>query len=325
METDFKYLQFPLCMLRELFIDREKTIAKIISFGIYRFAKIQDYDLSDVAKQMMYCYYRKQGDLTNDLYKMMQRYIDSEKIYLDEDYNGFSDTEFNPETQIDQILNIFGYEVMTDEINVNKSDTDFMEKAIEFYQIRQAYSFLGINGDFDYCLKRGKEIERTIPAKEPYPSINKKLLFEFRDHEKTEFDLMQFACYIAIRSILGKKPYCRTNKEMILCRAFGYASIKHLPATMHPDIKELFKKYKTRYHADRVLEAMQLNNWGIHVYSHNKMRGLYIGLSKKITLENLIMLAETKKRKYQIEQLKQKKAEARQRALQQLNKEQQLK
>ncbi len=47
---------------------------------------------------------------------------------------------------------------------------------------------------------------------ELYPMVNLKLIFEFRDSEKSEFDLAQFAGYIAIRSIKGKKPYCKTNK-----------------------------------------------------------------------------------------------------------------
>lgn len=311
--SDERYLQFPLCMLRNLLTDRKKTIDDIIDFGIYHFSKSVKYDLSEVARQMMYCYYRKQGDLTNDLRRMIQRYIDSENIYFDEDYNGFAGSEFNPVLELEQILRLF------------ENDNNFKEKAIEFYQIRQACSrdLLNITCDFDNCLRRGKEIERTIPEGEPYPSINKSLFFDFRDHEKTEFDLMQFACYIAIRSILGEKPYCRTNKEMILCRAFGYKSNKHLPATMHPDIKELFDKYNKRYHIDRILQSLELN-WNILIYSHN-IRGLYIGLSKKITLESMIVQAETKKKKNQIDALKKQKDEAREKALQQLNKGQQLK
>jgi len=311
--SDERYLQFPLCLLRNLFADKLKTINDIIEFGIYRFSKKQDYNLLEVARQMMYCFYRKQGDLTNDLRRMIQRYIDSENIQIDDDYNGFSGSEFNPETEIGNIMELFN------------TDNNFMEKAIEFYQIRQACSrdLLNITCNFDYVLKHGKEIEKTIPEGEPYPSINKSLFFDFRDHEKTEFDMMQFACYIAIRSILGEKPYCRTNKEMILCRAFGYKSNKELPATMNPVIKELFDKYNKRYHIDRILQSLELN-WNILIYSHN-IRGLYIGLSKKITLESMIVQAETKKKKKQIDALKKRKDEAREKALQQLNKEQQLK
>ncbi len=311
--SDERYLQFPLCMLRDLFIDKKITIDKIIVYGLYRYAKKQDYDLPNVARQLMYCYYRKQSDLTNDLRRMIQRYIDSKKIYFDEEYSGFSriGSEFKAELELDQILPLF------------ETDKTFKEKAIEFYQIRQAYSFLGINGNFDSCLKHGKEIERTIPANEPYPSINKTLFFDFRDHEKTEFDLMQFACYIAIRSILGEKSYYRTNKEMILCRAFGYKSNKELPATMNPVIKELFDKYNKRYHIDRILQSLQLN-WNILIYGRN-VHGLYIGLKKKISLDSMILNAETKKKKNQIAELKKQENEAREKALQQLNKGQQLK
>lgn len=312
--SDERYLQFPLCLLHNLFADKFKTINDIIDFGIYRFSKKQDYDLFEVARQMMYCFYRKQGDLTNDLRRMIQRYIDSENIQIDDDYNGFSGSEFNPVLELEQILRLF------------ENDNNFKEKAIELYQIRQACSEDVLNIDcsnFDYVLKHGKEIERTIPEGEPYPSINKSLFYDFRDHEKTEFDMMQFACYIAIRSILGEKPYCRTNKEMILCRAFGYKSNKELPATMHPDLKALFDKYNKRYHIDRILQSIELS-WNILIYSHN-IRGLYIGLSKKITLESMIVQAETKKKKKQIDALKQRKHEARKKALQQLNKGQQLK
>jgi hypothetical protein len=316
--SDERYLQFPLCMLRNLLTDRKKTIDDIIDFGIYHFSKSVKYDLSEVARQMMYCFYRKQSDLTNDLRRMIQRYIDSEKIYFDEEYSGFSGigSEFKAELELDQILPLF------------ETDKTFKEKAIEFYQIRQACSrdLLNITCNFDYVLKHGKEIERTIPANEPYPSINKSLFFKFRDHEKTEFDLMQFACYIGIRSILGIKPYCRTNKKHILCRAFGYTSVKHLPDTMNPDIQELFNKYLNRYHIGRILQSLELN-WNILIDGHN-MKGMYIGvknLEKKFTLENMISYAETNKMKNKIDALKKQKDEAREKALQQLNKGQQLK
>lgn len=306
--SDERFLQFPLFMLQDLFIDRKKNINEIISYGIFRYSKYVNHELIDVASQLMYCFYRKKGDLTNDLLKLIQEYICEKKIDIDEKNNSFCHSKFMPITEIEDILKLF------------KIDADFKTKAIEFYQIQQAYSFFGINGDFDKCLKLGKEIEKIIPANEPYPSINKNLLFEFRDGNKTEFDLMQFACYIAVRSILGKKSYCRTNKEMILCRAFGYASKKHLPDTFNPIIQELFNKYLKRYHIDRILQSLQIN-WNILIYSHN-MRGLYIGLSKKITLENMILQAEIKKKKNQIDKLKKRKQEAKAKALQQLYKEQ---
>ena len=309
MKSNEKYLQFPLFLIQGLFTDKKKTINDIINYGIYRFAKQMKYDLSDVAKQLMYGYFR--GDLTNDAKKAIQKYVNAEMIEIDEDYNGFSFENFNPETSIEQILKIF------------ESDYNFKNTGIEFYQIKQAYKFLEIKGNYDNCLKVGKQIEKTIPEHEPFPMISKSLLFEIRDKNKAEFDLMQFATYISIRSILGKKSNCRTNKEMIICRAFGYKSKNNLPENMNPVIKELFNKYMKRYHIDRILQQLELN-WNVLTYSNN-IRGLYVGMSNKISLEAMVLMAETKKKKNQIANLKDTKREAREKALQQLNKGQQLK
>ena len=105
MKSNEKYLQFPLFLIQGLFTDKKKTINDIINYGIYRFAKQMKYDLSDVAKQLMYGYFR--GGLTNDAKKAIQKYVNAEMIEIDEDYNGFSFENFNPETSIEQILKIF--------------------------------------------------------------------------------------------------------------------------------------------------------------------------------------------------------------------------
>jgi hypothetical protein len=306
MEGKERYLQFPLFLLRELLTNKEKTLNDIISYGIYNKSKSQKYDINIVATQLMYVYYRKRGDLTNNLIRTIQNYIDEGSIEIDEDYNGFSGENFNPETEVEQLLQIF------------ETNTNFYGNAIEFFQMKQAYNYLGINGSYSNCLKAGKEIEKDIPEKEPFPMVSISLLFNYRDNNKTEFELMQFASYVAIRSILGKKAYCRTNKEMIVCRAFGYSSIKTLPTMMNKVIKPIFDKYINRYWIDKVLINLELN-WEVLTYSNN-MRGMCIGMKNKTTIEDLALIAETKKMKNRIAKLKDEKREAREKALQQLNK-----
>lgn len=304
MEDNFEYFRFPLFLLRDLFIDKNQTLNNIIRYGIYDFSKRIEYDLPNVAKQCMYGYYRK--PITSDLKQALQSYIVSDLIDLDEDYNGFNGAEFNPETEIEQLLEIF------------ENDIDFKEKAIEFYQVKQAYKILGINGDFDNCLKVAKLIENSTPGSEAFPMINKSLVFDFRDNEKSEFDLIQFAAYISVRSIIGIKDHCKTNKPMIISRMFGYKSTKHLPDNMEPIIKELFQKYSNRYHIDKVMMFLE-SDWNILTYSNN-MRGMYISTGKKKTIDSLAVIAESKKRKNKFDKIKQKKNEAKAKALQQLNK-----
>jgi len=304
-----RYLQFPLFLIRELFSDKNKAINNIINYGIYRFSKKQNYSIEEVARQLMYGYYRK--GLTTQLRAVIERYVGIGKIEIDEDYNGFNGITFNPDTETEQILPLF------------ETDSDFKELAIEYYLLKQAYSFLGLNGNFDNCLKEGKRIEKLIPLHDPFPMVNKKLLFEFRDNPKTEFDIAQFAAFISVRSILGVKLYCRANKEMIVCRMFGYASKKQLPNHMNPKLKELFDKYSNRYHIDKVLQCLELN-WNIRIYSKN-MRGLYVAVKNKISMDNLALIAERKKKINQINALKAEKNQAKEKALQQLNKEQHFK
>lgn len=307
-KKDYKYFQFPLFLLRDAFAEREKTFEKIINYGIYNFSKTVNYDdLSAVAKQLMYAYYREQKNLSKYLSNQLDIYIDEGSIDIDEDYNGFNGSEFNPEDAIKQLLQIF------------ETDDKFQRSAIEFYQIKQAYSFLGITGDYYHTIEEGKRIEKTIQEKEPFPNINKDLCFEFHDKDKLEFELALLLAYISIKSILGKKSHCRTNKEMIVCRMFGYASKKHLPDNMKPEILELFKKYSNRYHIDSLLKHLEVDNWNIITYS-NHIRGLYVGTKDKISLDSMAKAVEKNKKKNKFAEIKRLKEEARQKALQHLNK-----
>jgi hypothetical protein len=307
--SDERYLQFPLFLIRDFFTDKERAINDIITYGIYCYSKKVNYSLEEVSRQVMYGYYR--GGLTHELKRVLERYIVDAQIEIDEDYNGFNGKTFNPETEIEQILHLF------------EADSNFKALAIEYFQIKEAYKFLKFNRNFDNCLKKGKQIDKLIPPHDPFPMINMQRLLNFRENAKTEFEIAQFLAYISIRSILGIKFYCRTNKEMIVCRMFGYASKKQLPNQMNPKLKELFDKYSNRYHIDKVLQCLELN-WNIRTYSKN-MRGLYVSVKNKISIDNLALIAERKKKINQINALKAEKNQAKEKALQQLNKEQHFK
>ena len=297
-----QYFQFPLFLMRDLLENKEQALNNILYYGAYSFSQKLYSDVNAAAKQLMYEYYR--GNLPNDLRNMITKYINDEKIEIDECYYGFSDTVFNPEVEISQLLEIW------------KTDTGFMNKALEFHKMKLVFNFIGITGNYKYVYDAGAKIHESINPKEPMPMIKKNTLFEYRDNDKTEFELMQLACYIGIRSIIGKKSYCKTNKKMILCRAFGYSSNKNLPEVM-PD---LYYKYSNRYHIDKVLKSLEFNTWNLHFYS-SQMRGLYVGVKNKISLETLVLNAETNKQKNKIQQLNRAKEIARQKALQHLNKE----
>lgn len=302
MKTENRYFQFPLFLLRDLMTDKNKAMNNIIRYGLFSFAEKSKYDINDVIRQLIYCYYRNRAEIWDDLYQMVDSHVQSGDIEIDEDYSGFKGwAEFDPEIETLSIEEIF------------KTDSAFRDKAIDWHRVRQSYSFMQIEGDYQNAFNVGKKIHSTIPAGEPMPMVDKKLLFEFRDSEKSEFEMMQFVVNIGIRSIIGEKNFVKTNKLMILCRAFGYNTIKDLPNQM-PDV---YYKYSKRYHIDKVLERLELDNWNLHFYSHN-IRGIYVGFKKKISLEDLIRFAEMKKRKNKIQDLKNAKKAAREKVLQQI-------
>lgn len=302
MKQDDKYFQFPLFLLRDLWTDKHKALNNIIDYGLYYFAVKSKYDKENVARQLIYCYYRERDNLTNDLIVLIDEYAENGQIDIDEGYSGFvSDIKY-AETETEQLLQIF------------ETDSDFENKAIEFHKIRQAFKFIGVTGNYYSALRIGKKIHSMIPAGEPMPMVNKHHVFEFRDNDKTELELMLFAANIAIRSIIGTGTHAKTNKAMILCRSFGYKSIKQIPDKM----PEVYKKYSNRYHIDKVLQYLMLYNWNLIFYSNN-MRGIYVGIKNRISLEELIETAERKKKKNKLQALKAKEKAIKEKVLIKIN------
>jgi len=305
---DTKYLQFPLLLLRDFFNDRFGTMNKILDAGIYGFGQKNQCSRNEAANRILYDHYRHQDKLTSLLITRLKKYNDDGTLTFDKDYNGFVCTNgFRPETETTELFTIFN------------NDPEFEKEAIEYANICRAMYILDVPGNTGTILNKGRKILSTVPDHEPWPMVNKDLVFEFRNNTKSEFDTAQLAAYMAIRSIIGKRSYCKTNKQLILARMFGYSTYKRLFEANHsPVIKSVIEKYSNRYWMDKVLKALELN-WNI-IIDGKGMRGLYVGTKKKIDMESLIRAKETRKHKNKIEALKQRKEQARAKVLQQLNK-----
>ena len=310
MTDEPKYLQFPLFLWRDIFSKREEVINKIFCFGVYWHSKRFGYSLPDVARQAIYGLYN--NNLGFKLRKCITA-LKSDIIGCNEDYRGFTaEGQFDPADEIEELLTAF------------EMDDNLKAMAVEHYQMHMAFESLAMNGDIEHNLKIGKQIESEMSEIEPKPMLSKALLFEFRDNQKSESDVAQLAAYMAIRSIMGKRQFAKTNKQLIVARMFGFSSHKAIPEQLKPAIKDLMIKYSNRYHIDKLLQQLELK-WHVVTYSHH-MRGLYVGIN--IDLDTLALVAEVKKQKHQIEVLKNAKSQARTKALEliqpQLNKGEQL-
>lgn len=305
MNSKVRYIQFPLFLLQDFLTNKVEVIDRIFGYGIYRYSKAISFKPDKAMSHFIYCYYNKRDVLTDYLLVSIDYYINNDLIELNEDYKGFdSEGKFNPEYEIEQLLKIV------------EKDIEFKENLIEFYKMHLSCQSLQIETNIGKSISIAKQIEQLTPQKEPLPMVNIDLLFEFRDNVKSEFELFQFLCFIAIKSIIGTKEYVKTNKKHIICRMFGYNTIKHLPKKFKVPYQSLFIKYSMRYHLDKLIRALELN-WNVLTYSNN-MRGFYVCVENKMSLEKLVLVAESQKQNNKIKTLKQDKTNAKNKALKHL-------
>src|SRR4051812_17202517 len=87
---------------------------------------------------------------------------------------------------------------------------------------------------------QGRMLYESIPDNSPKTSITKDIIFDFYKNSKTEFELITFMAFAAIRSILQRQGYCKITNEYLIGR-MACNSSKGLP------IPDSLMKYNNRY------------------------------------------------------------------------------
>jgi len=298
MEEKVRYFHFPLFLLRNLFKDKEKTMNIIMGFGIYNYIPFLEINEDQIARQVCYGMYR--GGLTTALKKKLKKYIKTGEMTYDDEKCGFEIDGFNPEVEMNDLNYLF------------TQDTELYRLSYEYYQVSQSLYFYSLEGNIDEISATARSVKKIIPDDEPYCMINKDHVFEFRDNEKSETELAELAMFLAMRSIQGKKLSCRTNKQLVVSRMFGYAN-PNLALTNMPEWqKPLYDKYMNRYHFDKIKNNLELN-WYVNTYS-NHMRGFAISIDYGMSLDNLAFETESKKRKHKLAELRSRKQQAKDQA-----------
>jgi hypothetical protein len=110
-----------------------------------------------------------------------------------------------------------------------------------------------------------------------------------------ELDWACLRCYIALKSIQGKKPYGKTNMNYLVARMAGYASTK-----VQQPLDYFFTKYLIQHHRRKLLDTLEINtSWSFKKSSTNA-RGIYFTVSSSMTYQNLerqILLNSSKVKK----------------------------
>ena len=177
-------------------------------------------------------------------------------------------------------IEVFGYLDVSEEERISEAEK---------------YFGLSIGGDID-VFGSGKTLYLNYSEGYPMVGISKKMWFDYFKNHKTDFEKVSLLGFLAIKSIVQNKTYCKVTNRFWLSRMDGKAKSISDNSELSKEIQE----YSNRWQLTKIKDELILN-WGLTHYSRYT-RGFYV--SFKLSLEDLIYQAE-KKRKSTL--LKQKK------------------
>lgn len=258
-KKEYKYILFPLPLLREIFKKPKNGFSDIFDVGLYRTSKVQSISKCNALKQLIYCYYR--GGLSDSLKKKLNLLKKKEIFYRDDDYNGFNGYEFVPD---DDIENIYNY---------CKEYPEFQEEIEEFYRLRQVKDMLSLEFDIASICKRYKEYDKIYNGfkSQPLVSIKTGMMFDYYQNDKTDYEKALFAMYAGIRSIIGDKNFAATTGCMIKCRMFGAKNQNELEIVLKDKtIMAAYKKYTTDHYYKKMLKELVARNFLMSEIGYNR-------------------------------------------------------
>ena len=173
-----------------------------------------------------------------------------------------------------------------------------------------AASYFGLTlGNEAFAKKQGVTLLNSINTT-VMVGINVSKLFEFLKEDKTDFDKACFLAFLALKSILMKKPYCKITNTFLLSRMNGDA--KSLED--HGYLSEEVFKYANDYQIVKIKRALS-DSWGLVTYSRYT-RGFYVSFA--LSLEDLVYEAEKRKKSTKDKQRKEAERVALKKALERL-------
>lgn len=251
INTDYKYIIFPLPLLQEIFENSDTAYSTIFDIGIYLSAMTQNVSEYSAIKQAMYCYYR--GGLTRNLQEKFDNLVNSNILPVELEYCGFDSYEFNPEDEINAI---------TDYI---KTDPKLANDIIIFHQLRQIKDVINVAFNIESIINTYNSFYLKYQGFEHSPLVMIKIdtIFEYYHKKKSEFENILFAVYAAIRSLKGKgRDVVMTTQDIIFRRMVGAKNKQELDIILKNErIKAIYDKYNVRYQREKILNQLVARNF----------------------------------------------------------------
>ena len=167
----------------------------------------------------------------------------------------------------------------------------------ELEKFKSSAGYLGVTFEsMKIPLLNGEKLYDSLSPNSPKVGLSKPVLWSYFKEDKTDFEKACLLAFLAIKSIAGRKEYCRTTNALILARMEG--RVKSIS-----DISELSDEiyfFSNRYQLTKIINELKCN-WNL-VYYAKGIRGSYV--SFKIDFESLIRIAENARETTKLKQAK---------------------
>lgn len=176
-------------------------------------------------------------------------------------------------------------------------------------KIKESESFFNVTlQDYKNVLKQGEILVNSIPENSPKVGINLSVFSDFYNNDKTEFEKVTLLGFLAIKSILQKKSYCKITNKFWLSRMAGKAkSINEIC-----ELSEPLKKYAVHYQLRKIKAELE-RNWNLKTVS-----GRGFNVSFKMSIDALTYEVLKKRKKHKDLEIKKAKEDAKKKALERL-------
>ena len=150
-----------------------------------------------------------------------------------------------------------------------------------------------------------------VYQKEACFSISSDIYWSFRNEYHTDEECALFLAWLALKSIIGSKPYIKTNNALWLSRMDGSTQIKKPFSKVCKTYSPQVERYNSLYRCRR-LRALLFDYYHVSFYSDG-VRGFYFSLT--LDMDDLVKAVMKRPRTDVIGRLK----EAKQKALEAFN------
>lgn len=182
-----------------------------------------------------------------------------------------------------------------------------LEHGTPLQKIKSSASFFGIIiYNKKKCLSNGKKLYDSIGLNTPTVGINFSIWWDYYNNEKCDFEKICLLGFLALKSILQQKPYCKITNAFWLARMDGRAN-----SCPFNELSGPIRKYANEYQTKKIKTELCLS-WNLITYSRYT-RGFYV--SFKLDIDKLVYEAEKRRKSTKQKELKRLEKEALKKAL----------